>query len=186
MDDQRIIALYWAREEEAIAATQEKYGRYLTAVARNILADGEDSRESVNDTYLRAWNSMPPHRPALLQPFLAKITRELAIDRLRARSRQKRGCGEYALTLDELSDVLSGGDVTQEQVDARQLARAISDFLRTLSPTARTVFLCRYFYCDLIRAVADAHGMTPPAVKSLLHRTRVSLRHYLEQEGFSL
>ena len=137
MEDKAIVALYWQRDQEAIRATQGKYGAYLGKIAWQILSDREDSEECVNDTYLRAWNSMPTQRPAVLATYLGKIVRGCAIDRFRHRHRQKRRSSEYALSLEELSECLSAGDATQEAVDLRLLGESIDAYLRTLSPTAR-------------------------------------------------
>lgn len=184
MEDKAIVALYWQRDQEAIRATQGKYGAYLGKIAWQILSDREDSEECVNDTYLRAWNSMPTQRPAMLATYLGKIVRSCAIDLFRHRHRQKRQASEYALSLEELSECLSGGDATQEAADLRLLGEAIDAYLRTLSPTARRAFVARYYYMDPIRAVAADQGLGLSQTKSLLHRTRLGLRDHLRKEGF--
>ena len=184
MEDAQIVALYWDRDESALRETERKYGPYLMKIAVNILADREDSRESVNDTYLRAWHSMPPHRPGHLSAYLAKIVRGLAIDRLRTRERAKRRASEYDLSLDELAECVSAGDVTAEQADLGLLAEAIGAYLRTLPAPARNAFVGRYFYADSLKEVARYCGMEEGKAKSLLYRTRQGLRAYLEQEGF--
>ena len=129
MEDRDIVTLYWQRDEEAIRQTDRQYGRYLSAIAFHILADREDSRETVNDTYLRAWGSMPPHRPRVLSTYLGHITRQLSIDRWRARGRVKRSA--YAVSLEELGDCVSGRDTPEEALDLRELGRAVGDYLRT-------------------------------------------------------
>ena len=163
MEDSEIVDLYWDRDEAAISHTQEKYDRYLTKIAWNILANAEDSRESVNDTYLAAWNSMPPHRPGVLSTYLGKITRRISIDCFRGRNRDKRRGSQYALSLEELGECL-----------------------RLQSPRARTAFLARYYYLDSLKEVAAACGMTESQTKSLLYRTRMGLKEYLRKEGFDL
>lgn len=183
MDDRGIVALYWRRDEAALQATEEKYGSYLGKIACQILGDWEDSQECVNDTYLRAWNSMPTQRPAVLSTYLGKIVRGCAIDRFRHRHRQKRRASEYALSLEELSECLSAGDATQEAVDLRLLGESIDAYLRTLSPTARRAFVARYYYMEPIRAVAADQGLGLSQTKSLLHRTRLGLRVHLQKEG---
>ena len=130
MEDERIVSLYWERDEQAISETQKKYDRYLQKIAHNILNNPEDSRESVNDTYLAAWNSMPPHRPSVLSAYLAKLTRRISIDLFRYRTRNKRMASEYAISLSELSDCVSGGNTTEEIVNAKALADAIGKYLR--------------------------------------------------------
>lgn len=186
MEDQQIIDLYWQRNEDAIGRTEEKYGHYLSKIAYNILSDREDSQESVNDTYLAAWNSMPPHRPSLLPAYLAQLTRRISIDRFRYRTRDKRQGSEYALSLSELDGCISAGDSTQEQVDAKLLADAIAAYLRLQSRQSRTVFLARYYFLDSIRDISASTGLSQGAVKSLLYRTRMGLRDYLRKEGFAL
>lgn len=186
MEDDRIIELYWMREEAAISETEQKYGRYLLKIAQNILGDLEDSKESVNDTYLRAWKSMPPHKPAVLSAFLGKIARELSIDRFRSRHRQKRRASEYAISLSELEECVTDGDTTDQIVELQLLAEAISKYLRALSVEARSTFLGRYYYMDSIKEVAAYWGMSESKVKSMLHRTRMGLKVYLEQEGFQI
>ena len=185
MEDERIVALYWQRDEAAIRETEEKYGRYLMRIARNILSDEEDSRESVNDTYWRAWQTMPPHRPAVLGAYLGKITRGLAIDRYRERNREKRRGSQYALSLSELEECVSGGGA-EEQMDLQLLAEAIWAYLRTLPPRNRSIFLRRYYAMDSLKEIGARWGMGESRVKSLLYRTRRGLRAYLEKEGFSV
>ena len=184
MEDERIVALYWQRNQSAIARTQEKYGGYLTKVAYNILCDLEDSRESVNDTYLAAWNAIPPHKPVGLCAFLSKLTRRISIDLLRKKQSEKRGGGAYEVSLSELTECLPGGDSTEQTAESRALARCIGDFLRTCTEDARNVFIGRYFYMDPVKEVARYCGLTVANTKTLLHRTRLALRAYLEQEGY--
>ena len=186
MEDEQIVNLYWQREESAIRETEIKYDRYLTKIAYNILADREDSRESVNDTYLAAWESMPPHRPSVLPTYLAKLTRRISIDRFRYRTRSKRLGSEYAVSLSELGDCVSGGNTTEEIVNVRLLADAIGIYLRLQSEEARTAFIARYYFLDPIREVAAACGISESKCKTLLHRTRLGLKAYLEKEGFCL
>ena len=186
MEDEAIVSLYWDRDERAIRETEEKYDRYLTKIAYNILNDREDSRESVNDTYLAAWDSMPPHRPSVLSAYLAKLTRRISIDRFRYRTRDKRAGSEYAISLSELGDCVSGGNTTEEIVNVKLLADSIGIFLRLQSKDARTAFIARYYFLDSIRDISRSTGMSESKVKSLLHRTRIALKKYLEEEGFSL
>ena len=186
MEDTEIVSLYWDRDESAIRETETKYDRYLTKIAYNILADLEDSRESVNDTYMAAWESMPPHRPTVLSAYLAKLTRRISIDRFRYRTRDKRMASEYAISLSELSDCVSGGNTTEEIINVKLLADTIGIYLRLQSPEARTAFLGRYYFLDSVREVARYCGMSESKCKSLLHRTRVGLKDYLRKEGFEV
>ena len=184
MEDKQIVELYWQRQEAAIRETEQKYGHYLTQIAYHILSDWEDSQESVNDTYFKAWNSIPPNRPEPLAPYLRKILREAAIDCYRRKRRKKRGQSEYSLSLSELGECVSGGDTTGQEIDRRLLAEAVAVYLKTLSPEARGLFIGRYYFMDSMREVAAYHGMSEPKAKSMLHRTRKGLKAYLEKEGF--
>ena len=186
MEDERIVALYWERSEQAIAETEKKYDRYLEKIAHNILNNIEDSRESVNDTYLAAWNSMPPHRPSILSAYLAKLTRRISIDRFRYRTRDKRMGSEYAISLSELSDCVSGGNTAEEIFNAKALADAIGVYLRLQSREVQAAFLGRYYFLDPVKEIAAYLGMSESKVKSLLYRTRLGLKEYLEKEGFCL
>ncbi len=184
MEDKEIVALYWRRDERAISESHEKYGSYLMKIADNILKDLRDSEESVNDTYLRAWNSMPPNRPDVLKLYLGRITRGVAIDIFRRRSSKKRAGSQYALSLEELGDCVSGDDDPQLSAEQSALAAAVGAYLKALDKRTRDVFICRYYFMDPLSEIADYCQMTESAVKSLLHRTRQGLRRHLEQEGF--
>ncbi len=186
MEDEKIVSLYWARSEAAIQETQNKYDRYLTKIANNILNDEEDSRESVNDTYLAAWNSIPPQRPNVLSAYLAKLTRRISIDRFRYRTREKRAGSEYALSLCELEDCVSAGNTTEEAVNGKLLAESIAAYVRSLPKDTRNAFLGRYYFLDPLKEVAAYCGMSESKCKSLLHRTRLGLKDYLIKEGFTV
>lgn len=186
MQDEKIVELYWNRDESAIRETQEKYENYLYKIAYNILSDKEDSNESVNDTYLAAWNSMPPHKPNVLSTYLGKLTRRISIDIFRKRNRIKRQASEYALSLNELEECLSDDNSPEKDYEAQILGEAINTFLRTLSADARNVFIGRYYFLDSVKDVANYCGISESKAKTLLHRTRNSLREYLEKEGFSI
>ena len=185
MNDETIVELYWQRQERAITETQKKYGPYLHQIANNILQNREDSQESVNDTYLAAWNSIPPHRPQILQAYLVKLIRRIAIDCYRKRNRDKRKDDQYALSLDELSDCIPSNS-TQEALDEKLLAEAIGQYLRTLPKMSRVAFVGRYYYLDSLREVAGYCHMTESKLKSLLFRLRKGLRDYLIKEGYNL
>ncbi|MBQ2767161.1 MAG: sigma-70 family RNA polymerase sigma factor [Clostridia bacterium] len=183
MQDEQIVALYWQRDEGAIAATEKKYGAYLIKIAHNILASREDSEESVNDTYLAAWESIPPQKPTVLSTYLAKLTRRIAIDIYRRRSAQKRQGGEFAVSMCELEDVLGGGTTPELEFETKLLGEALNRFLHALSADERNTFIGRYFYMDPLREVAAYCGMSEGKAKSMLYRTRLKLRDYLRQEG---
>ena len=185
MEDWEIIELYWRRSERAIACSEEKYGAYCRAVARQILRSLEDTEECVSDTWLAAWNAMPPHRPAVLRTFLGRLTRNLAVNRRIYDGAQKRGGGEVSLALDELREC-AGGDTAEEAFEAAELGRLIDRFLRGLSASECNLFLRRYWYLDSIDMLAARYGLRPGAVKTRLHRTREKLRTFLRKEGYAL
>lgn len=184
MEDSEIVELYWRRDEAAIRETRRKYGGYLAKIARSILSSREDGEEVVNDACLRAWNAIPPSRPDSLSAYLGKIARRLSIDALRTRTREKRGAGEYALSLSELEECVPGGAGPEERLELSLLAQAINGYLRTLAPQARSAFIGRYFYLDSLKEVASHLGMSEAKAKSMLYRVRQGLKTYLTQEGF--
>lgn len=183
MEDCDIIRLFWAREERALEETHQKYGAYCWTIAHNILKNREDSDECVNDTYLRAWNAMPPQRPAILPAFLGKITRNLSIDRYKAKKASRRGGGQLTLALEELGDCLPGSESVEDAVTAAELSRVIDRFLRTLPDKDCCIFLRRYWYFDAMGDIARRYHMAEGSVKSSLFRTRRKLRDYLLKEG---
>ena len=186
MEDKAIVELYWQRQERAISETKTKYGAYCSAIAWRILNDALDAEECVNDTYLGAWNAMPPHRPTSLNTFLGKITRNLSLKRWRARSAVKRGSGEVTLSLDELEECIPSADSAQEHLEAAELARMLDTFLGGLSEDDRRMFVCRYWYFDSVGDIADRFGFGQSKVKMSLKRTRDKLAIYLEQEGVNV
>lgn len=183
-EDREIVALYWERDEKAIRLTQEKYGRYLTKIARNILPDQSDWEECVNDVYLKAWSSIPPHRPEVLSAYLGKLARERAIDLYRKSHSQKRGGSEYAISLSELEEILPDRDTTVETAERNRLDRVLDDWLRTLPPEMRKVFVSRYFYSDPVKDIARNLHISESKVKSMLFRSRKGLGKRLTEEGF--
>lgn len=184
MEDSKIIDLYWARQEDAITQTQIKYGTYCLSLAHNILPRREDAQECVNDTYLAAWNSMPPHRPSILQAFLGKLTRRISIDRWRSLTSQKRGGGNMDLAYEELSDCIPAHSDPAAQIEAQELAQDIGRFLDALPEVQRQVFLMRYFRMDPISRIAQTTGQSEANVKTMLHRVRNRLREFLQKEGY--
>ena len=183
MDDKAILDLYWARSEQAISETDAKYGVYCFCIAYNILNSREDSEESVSDNYMAAWNSIPPKRPAILSAFLGKITRYISLDHWKKRSRLKRGGGEMELCLEELQDCVSGRESTEDAVIRKETIAAVNHFLSTLSETERKVFLCRYWYLESVKDIAERFGFSPNRTSILLRRVRQKLNTYLATEG---
>lgn len=186
MRDEGILDLYWAREERAITETQKAYGNYCYSIAWHILFNREDSDECVNDTWLRAWNAIPPKRPGRLGVFLGTVTRNLALDRWKERHAMKRGKGEMLLALDELAECVPDMRDTEDMVEAAELERLLNEFLRTLPERECNVFLRRYWYVEEYGDIAKRYGMKLNTVKTSLFRTRAKLRAYLEREGVTL
>lgn len=183
MRDERIVELFWQRDEGAISASAEVYGAYCRSVAQNILNDSEDAEECVNDTWLRAWNAIPPQRPKRLRMFLAKITRNLALDRCKAREAGKRGGGETLLALEELGECV-GQPRVENTVFARELEAAVNRFVRGLPRRECNVFLRRYFFAEPVAEIGKKYGLSPNHVMVILSRTRKKLKAYLEKEGY--
>ena len=184
MEDSKIVELYWQRSEAAIYETQRKYEHYCFSIAKNILPAREDAEESVNDTYMAAWNAMPPSRPSILSTFLGKLTRRISIDRWRNLSADKRGSGTVTIALDELAECIPSGSDPVAEVAAKELVAAINRFLDTLPYTERKVFLMRYFDLAKLQDIAREFNMSSSKVKSMLHRTRSKLRVHLQKEGY--
>jgi RNA polymerase sigma-70 factor (ECF subfamily) len=182
MEDSQIITLYWQRDEAAIAESSRKYGIYCRTVADNILHCPQDAEECVNDTWLRAWNAMPPEKPSVLRLFFARITRNLSLSCWRRKHADKRGGGEMPLLLEELGDCVSNGDSVFEEYAKKTLAEALQQFLWALPMRDRTIFLKRYFYAMSVSDIARQMGMTENNVSKVLSRTREKLKHSLEVE----
>lgn len=184
MEDREIVKLFFTRSENAISECEKKYGRYLTAIAERIIGDGEDAKETVNDIYLNAWNSIPPKKPDNLGAYLGMICRSRAIDRRKSETREKRGGNGYDASLDELIECLPSED--ENIVDRIALRDAINAFLATLSKKSRVVFMKRYFWLLTVSEIAESMKMGESAVKMTLSRVRAKLKEYLMKEGFIL
>ncbi len=184
MEDSQIIELYWQKNADAISESAEKYGAYCFQVAENILHNTEDSEECVNDTWLRAWNAIPPEKPDALRMFFAKITRNLSFDRLNARNAQKRGGGEISLVLDELGECLGGGTDTEAAYEAKELRQCIRRFVRRLPERDGNVLVRRYFFAESVADIAKRYGLSENNVTVILSRTRKKLKTFLMKEGY--
>ena len=182
LEDKEILELYWARSEQAILETGRKYGAAVKRVAWNILADAQESEECVNDTWLAAWNCIPPRRPDPLLTYLCKIARNLALNRRRSNFARKRN-SSFDLALEELEDVLSGSCGPERDYEARELAEAVNGFLSALSREDRLAFLRRYWYGDPVKRIAAGLGLGEHQVSVRLSRIRKKLKNYLEKEG---
>ena len=184
MEDHKIIELYFLRDEQAIAESSLKYGKYCFQIAENILFSPEDAKECVSDTWLRGWQTMPPQRPSCLKLFFARITRNLSLNRRRALNTEKRGRGELPIALTELEECLSGRETVEDEVEARALEEAVNRFLALLSSRDRSVFLRRYFYTESFSQIAVRYGLQEANVRLILSRTRKKLKDFLEKEGY--
>ncbi len=184
MDDREILALFEARDEAALRETEAQYGAVCRAAARNILGSDADAEECFSDALLRVWNAIPPERPEHLRAYLLKLTRGAAIDRLRASGAAKRGGGELPLVLDELAEVLPGGQDVEDEALTKALGEAVSRFLKTLPQRDRVIFVRRCFKVESQREIARSLGMRENTVAVSLRRTRQRLRAHLMKEGF--
>ena len=184
VEDSRIVELYCQKNADAIEETISKYGAYCFAIADNILQNKEDSEECVNDTWLNAWNAIPPQKPTKLQMFLAKITRNLSFNRFNARSAEKRGGGEIVLVLDELAECLVSGADVEAAYEAVELEQCICRFVRTLPERDRNVFVRRYFFTEPMPAIAQRYSLTVNNATVILSRTRKKLKTELMKEGY--
>lgn len=184
MDDKEIIGLYFARSEEALTETEKKYGPYCHSIAYHILENHDDSKECVNDAYLRVWNAIPPEKPVSLRAYLGKITRNLALGKYRAVHTKKRG-GCVAVALEELREATPGLS-PDEAVDRAELVQLIEAFLDDLSPQARVFFLRRYWYFSPVKEIAADYHVSVSSVKVSLMRSRNALKTRLEKEGIQV
>lgn len=183
MEQQAILTSLYERKESAISRMAQAYGPYCAAIARNVLDNPEDVEEILNDTWLRAWNSIPPANPANLKLYLARITRNLTFDRFRTQSREKRGGGEIPLALDELSECIGTAANPEAIVEAGELRQSLNHFLSTLPQRDRQIFLLRYFHLQSAEAIARRYAIRPDHVRTILSRTRKKLKHHFIKEG---
>ena len=184
MEDERIVALYWERNEDAIRETETKYGKYCYAIAYNILHSPEDSEECVNDTYIGVWNAIPPTRPNNFMAFLCKITRNISLKRIETMARQKRSQATI-VSLDELAEILPDESIG-ENISNDNLTELISDFLRKEKADVRNVFMRKYYFFDSVGDIAKRYDFTEDKVKSMLYHIRKKLKDYLIKEGVEI
>ena len=181
MEDSKIVSLYWERDERAIFESNAKYGRYCYSIAHNITQDPQDADESVNDTWLHAWRSMPPHRPAVLSLFLGKLTRRISLNRWRDQHRKKRGAGEVTLALEELEECIPDAHSVEETVEVQELSKVICAFIDTLPATEQRMFVCRYWFLASNQEIGNRFGYSESKVKSKLFRIRTKLKAHLKE-----
>lgn len=186
MDDKTLVDLYWQRDEAALAESEAKYGGYCYTIAHNILGDAEDAKESVNDVWLAAWKSIPPHRPKVLQAFLGKLARNISLKKWRDKRAQKRGGRELSLVYEELSDCIPAPHSIEGELETAELAQCINRFLDSLPTVEQAVFLRRYWYFDSVKTIAARFRFSDSKVKSMLHRLRGKLAKTLQKEGFDI
>ena len=186
MEDNEILDLYFARDEQAVVETDRKYGGYCFTLANSIVHNEQDAEETVSDTYMKAWKTIPPRRPNIFKMFLAKITRNLAFSRWRSNTAAKRGGGEMELVLEELNGCIAAPGGVEDRMNAKELALAIRAFLNTLPAREQDIFLRRYFYVEESAVIARRYGMKTTTVQRTLSRTREKLRKYLTQEGYAV
>ena len=186
MSDEQIVELYWQRDERAIWETDRKYQHFLLTVAHNILRDAQDCEECLNDTYLGAWNAIPPARPKVLQAFLATIMRRTAIDRYKAGKRQKRIDSELTVALSEVEEFLADGSDPAAELDAHELGRVISEFIRALPQRRMYIFMSRYYTARPIGEIARLLGCSESTVNKEIAAIKRDLKEKLEKEGYSL
>lgn len=186
MQDEQIILLYWERKESAISETKAAYEKYLMKIIGNILGDFQDSLECVNDVYLKIWNSIPPHKPAVFSTYIGKIARETAIDAYRKHNRQKRKPTEYTVSLEELGKCVSGIDNVEKEIELKLLGKEINRFLQSLPTEHCAVFVMRYYHSDSLKDISECMNMSQAKVKGILHRARKGLKKHLEKEDFEL
>lgn len=184
MEDERIVALYFARDEQAIRETDAKYGKLCHRIAYNVLHSDEDAEECVNDTYIGVWNAIPPQRPENLMAFVCKIARNLSLKRLAFVSRQKRSAG-VTVSLEELAEILPDGDVASSVSD-EAIGRRINVFLHSQRTEVREVFIRKYYFFDSVAEIAQRYGFTESKVKNMLYHTRKRLKDFLIKEGISI
>jgi len=186
MDDEGIIRLYWDRDETAITETSKKYGKYCFSIAYSILNDHEDSEECVNDTYTKVWNSIPPKKPSILSAFIGRIVRNLALDRYKRKTAQKRGGNTMDVILDEIGEIASDVSSPEDQLSHQELADMINDFLSSLPIEKRVMLVRRYWYADDIKSIASRLGVSENTVSVSIRRLRIKLRDYLRSRGYEL
>ena len=186
MDDDKIVELYWERDEKAIEETDFKYKKYLFSIAYNVLHDRLDCEECLNDTYLGAWNAMPPSRPHVLKAFLTTITRRIAIKRYHSKARRSVIPSEMTISLSELEDFVAGDEDIGTDFDAERLGRVISDFVRSLSERRQFIFMSRYYVADPIDTIASDLSLSRSMINKELSAIRSALKEKLESEGYSI
>lgn len=183
MNDQQIIELYMERSEKAVSETYDKYSAYCNSISFSILQNSEDAEECVNDTFQKAWESIPPNKPSNLKAFLGKIARNISLNRLKHSKTQKRDSGKIDVLLSELEECISDKFSVENEIDSKQLSQSINTFLEGLTTEKRKIFVGRYWYTRSIREISVQYGISEEKIKSILFRLRKQLKSHLEKEG---
>lgn len=186
MEDSMILNLYTNRDESALSETAAKYAGYCSKIAMNILHSKEDADECVNDTWLKAWESIPPAQPEVLPSFLGRITRNIALNLYKSKHTQKRGGSQLPLVLEELDECVRSVSDTEAEFESGETRRVINEFLHSIKEEPQMVFIRRYWYYDSVSDIAERLGMSESKVKSMLMRTRNKLKIYLEERGITV
>jgi len=186
VDDKTIIDQLFARSDQVLTVISMKYGKLCKSVAYGILQSDEDAEECVNDVYMKVWDSIPPAKPDSLRAYVAKLTRNISIDKLRGAMRHKRSSGEREVALDEIAEIIPGGVSPDEALSEKELARIIDTFVREQSKDARMIFIARYWSYKSISEISRELGFSQSKIKTTLHRVREELKARLEKEGYGL
>ena len=186
MDDEKIVALFYERDEQALLQTQQKYNTYCLAIAERIVGSHEDAEECVNDAYCRAWETIPPEKPQILSSYIGLLTRRISLNKARANRAAKRGGGELVLALDEMHDVVAADADLATEIADREFSEIFNRFLWSLPKRDCNIFIRRYYYIDPIPLIAKRYGLSVYNVQKILSRTRQKLREYLEKEGYAV
>lgn len=184
MEDAQILDLYWKRDERAIAESEAKYSTYCYTVANNILQNHEDTKECINDTWVKAWDTIPPQRPKSLKPFFAKIIRNLALNRYQMQKAKKRGGDMVIVAIEELDECVSSREDVESEYSAKLLQKNVNQFLHTLPKRDCDIFLRRYFFLESTAEIAKCYGMRESNVLVILSRLRNKLKKFLRKEGY--
>ena len=186
MEDEKIIALYFERNEEALLKTEEKYGKLCTSIAKNILGSEEDAKDCLNDTLFVLWNSIPPEHPKKLSSYAGKISRNTALNLFRRKNAEKRGGNETFTVLDEISEIVSGGETPEKIIEETEIIREINSFLSSLPAEKRKIFVARYWFFESADEISERTGKSKIYIRNTLNRTRTKLKKHLKERGFEL
>lgn len=186
MEDQEIVQLFWERSESAVQEASRKFGSYCRSIANGILKNHEDSEDCVNEALMRVWEAIPPKKPSSLCAFIGRITKNIALDRIRHSESKKRGGGELALVYEELSEIVPDGASVEDELERKEMMSAVSSFLRKSSDTNRRAFVLRYWYCRSVKDIAAELGIKEEHTYVILSRMRERLRDHLKKEGYDI